>query len=63
MSRCCRNCEYWDGGGEIPAKTATLGDCLNPLSPRFTTEPTFNCPQFHDATHQDQQDGERKERT
>lgn len=42
----CRNCEYWDGGGEIAARTATIGDCLNRLAPRFTTEPTFSCPQF-----------------
>ncbi len=45
----CRNCEYWDGGGEKAAKTARLGDCLNRRSPRFTTEPTFTCNQFYDG--------------
>ena len=48
--RICRTCEYWDGGGEIPAKTATIGDCLNSLSPRFQTEPDFTCPQWQADT-------------
>jgi hypothetical protein len=51
VQRICKNCEWWDGGGEIPAKTATLGDCLNRLAPQFTTEPDFTCPQFLEATN------------
>lgn len=49
----CRNCEYWDGGGEIAAKAATLGDCLNTHAPRFQTEPTFSCAQFYRAVASD----------
>lgn len=38
MEKCCRTCEYWDGGGEVAAKTALTGDCHNPNSDRFTPE-------------------------
>lgn len=58
--RICRNCEYWDGGGEIPAKTAVIGDCLNRASPRFTTEPTFTCDQFYPSTTNEDTDSGRE---
>lgn len=47
MQRICRNCEYWDGGGEVAARSAAIGDCLNRMAPRFQTEPSFTCPQFY----------------
>src|SRR5208282_3520913 len=46
ISPICRNCEYWDSGGEQLAKKALIGDCLNPNSPRFTPEWDFSCDQF-----------------
>lgn len=49
----CRHCEYWDGGGEIPAKVAAIGDCLNPNSPRFVTPHDFTCNQFLVSTTAD----------
>jgi len=42
----CRNCEFWDGGGEKAAKVAETGDCLNSRSPRFTTTHDFTCDAF-----------------
>jgi hypothetical protein len=43
----CGNCEYWDGGGEVAAKTAIIGDCHNPQSPYFTPHRSFTCPYFY----------------
>ena len=48
--RICRNCEYWDAGGEIAAKVVSNGDCLNSYSPRFQTDWEFTCPQFYPGT-------------
>lgn len=42
----CRNCEYYDCGGKSGPDgrwTHYLGDCLNSLSPRFTTEADNTC--------------------
>jgi hypothetical protein len=44
--RICRNCEYWDAGGELAAKTALVGDCLNRNSDRFNPEWDHTCPAF-----------------
>ena len=48
--RCCRNCEFWDGGGEVLARTALSGDCHNSRSDRFTPEWDHVCQQFYPAT-------------
>jgi len=48
--RCCRKCEYWDGGGEVAARTALIGDCLNSHSDRFTPEWDHVCPAFYPNT-------------
>jgi len=44
--RCCRTCEWWDGGGEKLKPTALTGDCLNRASDRFTPEWDHHCPQW-----------------
>lgn len=52
-SRCCKNCEYWDGGGERAVALAvigTAGDCLNWMSDRFTTEAEYSCRAFFPST-------------
>lgn len=44
----CRNCEYFDGGG-LSATGDPInenGDCLNRLSPRFTTTSDQTCSKF-----------------
>lgn len=38
----CRHCEYYDDGTGAK-RTAAIGDCLNPLSPRFQTTPGDSC--------------------
>ena len=46
MQRICRNCEYWDAGGDRLRKDALGGDCLNPNSDSFTPEADHSCPAF-----------------
>lgn len=48
MKKLCRNCEYFDGGGERAVKNNPKkhGDCLNILSPRFQTYGDQTCKWF-----------------
>lgn len=45
--RRCRDCEFWDCGGEKYIETAEIGDCGNPHSNRFTSPPNHVCPEYH----------------
>lgn len=44
----CANCEYFNGGGLSPEGRPINdnGDCLNSLSPRFTTTIEGSCTHF-----------------
>lgn len=44
---CCRNCEYFDVGGESNQPMASSGDCLNPNSDRFTPEWDHLCRAYY----------------
>lgn len=45
-TKCCRTCEYFDGGGEAAKLTALNGNCLNRASDRFTPEWDHVCRQW-----------------
>lgn len=48
----CRHCEYFDGGGLTPEGNPVhdRGDCLNRLSPYFTTSVEQGCDRFFPCT-------------